>query len=254
MKKYILLIMGLLILLYSSVYAEDYTKINFKESKKDIPDLAINMIHFPGVSTILETFLQENGFETQTYDDDWTTPTTACDYDKATTGLSLEQDEAMDCSAGDDSQIVLSADADDVYVSFAIRWDTVGSGSSVFLRIYTSAPDVFAYVRLSATNHYMQVYAHSSAYSTLGTTSVGLQETSYVMLRCQKGTGSDGRIDGWVWDGDSWEDQVTRSDGTVTDQIRTFRFENNYGGTEHLYIDNFKEKATIILDPTTDTP
>jgi len=55
MKKYILLMIGLISLMFANnIYANDYTQINFKEPK-NIPLLAVQMIHFAGVSTGIPT-------------------------------------------------------------------------------------------------------------------------------------------------------------------------------------------------------
>lgn len=63
-----------------------------------------------------------------------------------------------------------------------------------------------------------------------------------------QGTGSNASITGWEWNGSSWDQFCTQTNGTSTAQIDNIRIQNG-ADTENLQVDYFKSSTFDISSP-----
>jgi len=193
-----------------------------------------------------EVFINTNGLETQAEDDEWTTTANTPDYDYSAaplTGL-----ESLELNPADDCYITIT-EADDVYVSMQLKIDGALENDEVTIYIRDSGNNTMAQLIIRGPEGVPYVAADGGDVSSNASVEIDDGSVHYIMLRYQVGTGTNARIDYWHWNGSAWADNVSSTNGTATNQPARVKFDNN-ADTENFYWDQFKEKATAIIDPT----
>lgn len=192
-------------------------------------------------------YIHTNGFETQADDDDWTNESGTPDYDYSTNPIAGSEM----CELGSvEYASILITNAADVYVSIAIKWDDTQDDAENELFFYDNGgSNILGYAQVTADGTVKVKAGSTGTLSGASSTAIDDGSVHYILMRYQKGSGADSRIDYWHWNGSAWNDNVNSTDGNATTNAEEFHVRNTCD-TEKIYFDQYKEKATSINDPT----
>lgn len=195
------------------------------------------------------SYLYEQDFDGAGTPSGWSTAGTvgAVDYDYATSPAPLFGTQSMSIyipSSGYRNATYASFTAQsDVYVSFAVRQETLLIDSTAFFAIRNSSDTALA--RLRVLSGILTLYdAGTSGAVSLGAFALG--ETRVFMVRYQKGTGANSVLTVWERLTGSWSQLGQKTDGTGTTDASRLFFEVNKGAEARLLVDRIRVSSSII--------
>ena len=188
-------------------------------------------------------YVQCNGFETQSDDDDWTTVGGAPDFDNT---YVMQKLESLELSAAESVSIAVTERAE-TWISFMMRFNDNNESTENLVLLYNDS--TLLGTLLYEHDNNMKIQAEGGTLSSGETVGVS-SGTEYIKLRFKQGTGANAQLEFWTCsDGTTWAQNLTSTDGTATAQVNKILFQNTHDN-EVMRVDLFNENSADITDAT----
>lgn len=190
------------------------------------------------------TYLINEDFEGTGTPSGWTMEGgTIVNYDYTSTVLAGSQSFFLDYATGGDLSAITPSftGAGDIYIGFMLRASAMPSAADAeFIYIRNAADANQGFFKVGSDGH-ITVSLPGVGGESSGAGIVSTSGTTYIKIRYQKGTGSNGIITGYTSsNGTSWTQSAQLTGGTGTTNITYIRLIVPFGDPQAWIIDNFK--------------